>query len=288
MSFLAKILLLVFFIPSLALAQTLPKVKATVDLDVKRDYDAFLKGRDPLTITDFSGEHSRRDVVELIILQQALHLGGYPAQVEWVLTQGYNHSIQLVATGFATVRGTPAWGNDAYRTSDEVFISQSLINIGDFIVGLYTSPANTKALSSKTERDVKSLTAIANRQWFVDWRTLKRLDFAEVKSVRPWPRMVKHVSELKGDFTLAPFQSTPDMSLIVEGKKLIPIPNFKIALDDTRHWIVTKNHPDGHAIFKALSKGLQELLDSGAYAQAYRESGFMNERVAHWQTLKVN
>ncbi len=45
--------------------------------DVYDDYSRFLNGRKPIEVKDFSGAYIRRDVVDMIIAQQALNIGGY-------------------------------------------------------------------------------------------------------------------------------------------------------------------------------------------------------------------
>jgi hypothetical protein len=45
--------------------------------DVYEDYLRFLNGRSVLTIDDFRGATMRRDVADMVLLQQALALGGF-------------------------------------------------------------------------------------------------------------------------------------------------------------------------------------------------------------------
>ena len=45
--------------------------------DVYKDYLQFVDGRDVVNINSFSGNNIRRDVVDMIIAQQALKLGGF-------------------------------------------------------------------------------------------------------------------------------------------------------------------------------------------------------------------
>ena len=55
--------------PGAAADRPLP---ALIPDDVLLDYQRFLAGRDPLAIVDFGGLHARRDVIEVLLLQQAL------------------------------------------------------------------------------------------------------------------------------------------------------------------------------------------------------------------------
>ena len=57
-------------LPGWAMAE--PLLPALIPDDVLRDYQAFLAGRDPVAITDYGGPLSRRDVVEVVLIHQAL------------------------------------------------------------------------------------------------------------------------------------------------------------------------------------------------------------------------
>lgn len=63
-----QLICLLFFLP----AAFADPVTVLVPPDVWKDYQTLVNGRDPLTITEFSGPGRRRDVVEVILLQQAL------------------------------------------------------------------------------------------------------------------------------------------------------------------------------------------------------------------------
>ncbi|NTS78222.1 hypothetical protein HR060_15325 [Catenovulum sp. SM1970] len=258
---------------------------ATIDVDVQHDYQSFLSGRDPLTIKDFSGDYSRRDVAEIILMQQALSIGGLKQKLDFKVVQGYDHSLQLVTAAVAVIRGSPLWGADASRYPEQLYISQNLVKPGEFNVGAYTRKANTIALGSNDYASLTQLTAVSSRSWVIDWRTLKRMKMHQVIDVQTWPKMVEYVATGKADFTLAPFQSTPDMSLTVGDHTLIPIPNVKVALYGSRHWIVSKQHPKGEAVFKALRQGIAELLEADTINRAYQESGFYHQKTLDWPSI---
>lgn len=91
----------------------------------------------------------------------------------------------------------------------------------------------------------------------------------------------------RADITLAPFQSTPDMSIKVGATMLYPIIGIKIAFAGSRHWPVSRKHPEGKAFYEALERGLTELESKGTIQQAYRECGVFHPEVEHWALLKA-
>ena len=73
--FVLNLFILSGLLPCFALGKN--QVQMFLRDDVYQDYTTFLAGRDPLEIKSFSGHKIRRDVVDMIIAQQALKLGGF-------------------------------------------------------------------------------------------------------------------------------------------------------------------------------------------------------------------
>ena len=83
---LIRLILFLCLIHSGALAMTIDII---VPGDVLQDYREFVAGNDVHTITQFTGKKTRRDVVELVLIQQAL-----PIQPQTLLqfqTMQYHH-----------------------------------------------------------------------------------------------------------------------------------------------------------------------------------------------------
>ncbi|HEX6592569.1 MAG TPA: hypothetical protein VF050_11265, partial [Moraxellaceae bacterium] len=75
-----------FLLTGHAAAEKLPVLRIAVAGDVYSDYKAFVGKRDPLRINTFNGAHARRDVVEVVLLQQALRRGGLQRPLHFLLT----------------------------------------------------------------------------------------------------------------------------------------------------------------------------------------------------------
>lgn len=251
-------------------------------IDIHADYKVFLNGQDPLTIEDFSGEKSRRDVVEVILIQQALHLGGYGRPIKLRREKFYNRVITLLKLGEAATGASTIWNIDADNTL--FYISEPIIRKGEFVAGLYTNQEKAKNFIPTTE-NILSLKAVSNELWQVDWLALKALGIDKLYSSSEWPSMVRMVWFGRVDVTLAPFQSNKDMSITIDEMTLLPLDGIKVALPGTRHWLVSKVHPHGKELFAALSKGIKVLRSRGTIEKAYSESGFFDRRVKSWQLI---
>jgi len=260
-------------------------LKVLVPPDVLSDYTAFLDGRDPLAVTDYSGLHSRRDVVECVLFQQALALGGLDARVSMEPVASYSRTTLELKSGEALAGATSIWRRDLVRIDDDIFISPPLIRNGEFEAGLYASPDNERAMAARTLADVRRLTAVCNPQWTTDWELLTRLGPGCILNAHCWRVMVRMASQGRADFLLAPFQPTPGMRLYAFDATLAPIPGLKVRLAGSRHFAVSRRHPQGERVFRALTAGIARMREAGTIVRAYTESGFFNRDTRDWAVL---
>ena len=252
--------------------------------DVKRDYDIFLAGRDPITISDYSGLGSRRDVVEVLLIQQALALGGMTDPIRFIVASSHARIIKQVHSGTAVMTGNSIW-YDLLNDRDLLYVSEAIIENGQFEAGLYTILENQQALDAKSLEDVRTLTAVSSKAWLIDWQTLNSMEMGSLINTVKWSSMVKMVAKGRADFLLAPFQPSNDMSFTPEGIHLVPVPDIKIGLQGTRHFAVSKRHPKGKEVIKALDAGILLLKEQGLVNKAYTDSGFFNNRVKDWKRI---
>ena len=257
--------------------------------DVFNDYQRFIGQRDPLTLTQYTGPSSRRDVVELVLVQQALKAGGnnYPIKIVKVdnTSDSYSRFIKEITSGSATIGGNSAWLIDLKQIADKVYISEPTIRQGEFEAGLYTTADNADARLSKTLAEIQKLTAVVAESWKPDVATLESLKFANTLKTQSWDSMVGMLAKKRADVLLAPFQPTPDLSLEANGKKLVPILNVKVGLQGSRHFFVSKASPIGAEVAKSLDTGLAKLRERVLIEKAYRDSGFFNQATRNWNRL---
>lgn len=253
--------------------------------DVYIDYQKFLRGRDLATVDYYGGVGARRDVIEVVLLQQALQLGGFKDPLELRDEQNYLRTLRQIADGELISSGASVWYSDVLNLPDLFHITQPLIDEGEFIVGFYTSPSNEKALAAKSLDDLRQLRAVSSVQWYADVATLKQLKIDNLYFTTDWIHMVRMVSAQRADFTLAPFQPSPDMKIELNGMELVPIEGLKVAITGTRHWPVSRRHPRGQEFYDALQKGITLMKQRGIIRKAYEESGFFHPEVGAWHLI---
>jgi hypothetical protein len=264
-------LILSSFLPVLAAQDS---VLIYIRDDVFTDYQEFVAGRDVTAINKFSGKKIRRDVVDMIIAQQALKLGGFKYKFTYAPGKVNFRNTQMLQNGELLLSFDSYWKKDATPLSESIYISDEVIRNGEYVAGIYTSPKNKKTLAVKKLADLRKLTAVSTPKWRTDWQTLQELSLKDIVAQDSWLSMVRMVNLQWIDFILMPFNSTPDKSFTMDKIHLVPVEGIAIALRDSRHFVISKLHPKGAETFQAINKGLRILREKGIISRAYEQAGF--------------
>lgn len=254
--------LITFLIPLLFIQSSLfsPLTKADDILifirdDVYQDYMTFLNGRDVHTIKDFSGKNIRRDVVDMIIAQQALKIGGFKHNFKYAAGKINFRNTKMLASGRLLISFDSYWLADAQALNDSVYTSDPVIRQGEYIAGIYTSPSNSAVLAITELDDLQKFTAVSTPKWRTDWQTLKLLSLKELIQEDEWLSQARMVNLGWIDFLLMPFNSTPDQSFTMDKIHLVPVKGVAIELKDSRHFVISTKHPTEKSPLKPLISG---------------------------------
>lgn len=242
--------------------------------DVYIDYLKFVADRDVSLINNFSGKNIRRDVVDMIIAQQALKLGGFKHRFRYAPGKVNFRNTKMLQNGQLLISFDSYWRQDALPLANEVYISDEVIRNGEYVAGIYTSPQNSKTLAVKRLSDLTELTAVSTPKWRTDWQTLQKLPLKDLTQDDSWLSMVRMVNIQWIDFILMPFNSTLDQSFIMDKIHLVPVKNIGVVLKDSRHFVISKSHPNGQEAYIAINKGLKILRQQNAIVKAYQQAGF--------------
>ena len=177
--------------------------------DIHRDYLQFLANRPVSDLTYYGGDYARRDVIELVLMQQALQLGGFNKPLEFVDEENYFRSIRNLSDGKTLIIAGTLWHQDLIEQEDNLHISEPIVKEGQFIVGLYTSPNNQRALSSTSLAQLTILKVATSRQWKPDLETLQHLGFDNFMYTPNWINIARMLNAGRVDLALAPVASTP-------------------------------------------------------------------------------
>ncbi|AIY67210.1 hypothetical protein [Pseudoalteromonas piratica] len=264
-------------------------VDITVETDIYFYAKEIIDKQPILEITDYSGKNAQRDVVEFILVQQALLLGGADIKFNFIYGNYDARNLKLLNEGLLLLSFDSLWLSATEQYQDNLYISEPVIAKGEYFAGIFTAESNLKRFSNNTF-SINDLSMVSSKDWHVDWITLQALMPKKLIHESDWIVMAKMVSRGWVDGMLAPFKKQKNFSYIGPDYKIVAIPNVKVALEDSRHFVVSKNHPLGKETFEALQRGLKILRQRGLIEKAYRQAGFINDDVSNWRTIspKVN
>lgn len=279
--------LLLVFLSSYAGAQSTLVVDIISSENFSQRYDEFLAGRSVLDVKEFypSTKGSHIEIIEMVLLQQALHLGGEHREVVFNPKPSVNviEFSDLIA-GDSLILARSTWHEDMLDYKGSLYISEPIVEFGEYEAGFYVTKRNIALHDMPAER-LNQLTVVANPRWKVDWRALNNTNINIVSFIGPWETMLEMVETEIVDAMLVNFSVSESLLLSFEGREYVPINELKLFLPDSRHFVVSKRHPDGKQVFTALNKGLRILKQRGILRKALIQSGFINKKVKDWETV---
>jgi ABC-type amino acid transport substrate-binding protein len=249
----------------------------------KDKLDRFLRDRTWSEVSSYAGLDSG-GLVEQALFRRAIVLGGLDARFIDFIVPNSARARESIRSGMIVGGGPAVWQSYCLENAEHVLQSDVLIPDGQFEKGLYALPQKLPKI--RKVADLRKLTVVSTQSWQVDWNTLEHFAFAKRLSVPTKDQQFKMVQSGWADVLLHDFANTPDMGVEIKGVRLLPAPGVKIALAGSRHFIISKKHPDGQKVFKALQKGLKIMQKNGEIERAFMESGFYNQTARNWLLLK--
>lgn len=244
-------------------------------------YHAFVSenGGNPLTIDNFVSSYSNRVIVDMVLLQQAIQLGGMDVQLDFYGLPNPVRAQADVKEGKAVALAFETWADDF---DDTVYMSDVIIDDGDFwkvVVVRFDKRDLLKKV--KNIDDWKDLTAITGHKWQIDQKTLEDIGVKKIYLAYRYDLQLLMLQEGRVDLGLYEYSSI--MKNMPEN--LMVVPDIKVGLRGTRHFMVSKLHPIGHSVFKALQNGIGILKERGVFRKAYSECGFFAGDIKSWDRI---
>ncbi|ALO44406.1 type 2 periplasmic-binding domain-containing protein [Pseudoalteromonas phenolica] len=255
--------------------------------DIKQLYFEFLGNRHILDINDYSSLKASRDVVEHALLVKAIRLGGFKLPINYIQVDHPPRRIKLMKQGVIHLSATPLWSNEIKQFEHKLHISSAVLEAGRAEAGLYTHSDNVDVLSVKQPAELVKLIAVSNQNWQHDWKILKQLNFNGMYHTGKYTTMLDMLYKKRADVMLGPFHNSDDLSFKHNGQTYLPIKNLKVIMPDSRHFPVARFTAQSQPLIKALEKGLSMLKEKGEIEKAYRQSGYVNDKVSSWQVINT-
>ncbi len=176
------------------------------------------------------------------------------------------------------------WMQTSADYQGSLYISEPVIEFGEFEAGLYFN-AQLPHLEHTSYSELKKLKVVSNPRWNADWRALSNSPMVVQNFIGPWENMLAMVNANIVDVMLINFSLIRDLDLIFKGNLYRPIHGLKVVLPDSRHFVVSKRHPKGEVVFKALQKGLRIMREQGRIKRLYQQAGVFNQLVRDWKVV---
>ncbi|CAH9057589.1 hypothetical protein PSECIP111951_01699 [Pseudoalteromonas holothuriae] len=277
------ILILLFTLYSTAVNAT--EVSITIEKDIYHYAQIILGDQSVHDIKDFNHPLCQRDVVEFVLIQKALKLGGIDLKFNFHLGNYDARNIKLLINGLLLVGFDTIWLQTAKKYSSKLYISDPIIRKGEYVAGVYTKKNNLKAMKDKIDSGLSKVTFVSSSAWHADWHTLKALKPKSLVDESDWIVMAKMVSRGWVDAMLVPFNNQIPFQYSGNGYSIEAINGIKVPLQDSRHFAVSRSHPLAEQTFLALQSGIKKLRAQGFIEQAYRQCGFFNDTVNDWRAI---
>lgn len=268
--------------PSISIAEPI-EISIGVSLDFASDIvQAMEQHPNACAQDDFFPADWHRTMLEFFIVCRAIRIGGLEATYSFANYPNSARTIAEMKKGSFMIMVDLPWGK--YTLDENLYQSIAVLQVGDFVKGIYTRPDHTALLNVKTLEELRNFNAVSNKTWFYDWTALERMGVEKI-SVPKYVQMGRMVEAGKADFFLDEFSVEDDLSQYVNGVKFVPVPGLKIGLPGSRHVVVSKRFPQSKQVFDAIQSGLKNLYDRGLIKQGYHAIGFFNPLVEDWDIL---
>lgn len=264
-------------------------IKIGVNPTIIKHFKEWTKEVNVYKIDDFSGHSTFRAVPELILMHQAFEKGGlknYKIQ----LIEMPNYARALAQANYYSKKkeiylpGESIWES---QIDEKLFYATDpIVRSKQFEQGIFTLPENEEVLKIKTKDELIQFPATTQKTWSLDVAIhkelgTKRLEYtSQIKSMY----LMLKKNRVKWLFWTFP-QGDPLKGHIMHGVKVVPVPNIKIGMPESRSWLLPKSAPHTREIFEALQRGIRQLRRDGKIERAFYESGFLNENTKSWKVI---
>lgn len=187
----------------------------------------------------------------------------------------------MVKSGKVVMLANEIWQTDF---DSSLYKSSVIFKSGDFLKVIFGRKDNERLMAVKNLHDLKGLSAITGHDWTIDITTLNNMGILQLHTVANYDLQLKMVKARRVDFGLLELSSLEN-----SGKKLDEdlgiLPGILIGLKGTRHFMVSKLHPDGKRVFQGLEKGIKILQAQGVIKKAMDQAGVYNDQIAGWKKI---
>ena len=242
----------------------------------------------PLSDQKLPPEIKTRCIASLMILKNALKLGGIDAQLNFIQAPNVRREEDGLLKGYAVVSShlfnLSSIGQPKYK--DKIYVSDPVINDGEFEKGVFCLPSNHKVMNVRTIEELKKAgKPLIGIHWANECQTLNSMGIEAIEKGPTIDCLFRMIKAGRADWIPLGFHNSKDLSVTRSGITLVPVKGIKFSLTESRHFIVSKEHADGEKIFAALQKGIKIMREKGVIKKLLTQGGFYCRATKGWTIL---
>ena len=191
--------------------------------------------------------------------------------------------MKMVESGAVNTLVPSNWRGDIIST--KVLRSSAVIKKGQFEKGVYVHEHHPLLQRGGDEIDFRKYMGVSVKNWKLDWEQLSMLTDNRI-DIGHLPAIYGMLANGRADFTFLEFTPSKNMeSVHAKGVRLLPVKGVKIQLNDSRHFVVSKQFESSKGYLTLLDKGLIELVKRNEIEAIYQSAGVLLSETKDWKVL---
>ncbi|WP_415717355.1 hypothetical protein [Maridesulfovibrio sp.] len=242
----------------------------------------------PIKTKQIPAEIETRCQASIMLMKNALMLGGINPQITFLATPNSRREREEVIKGYAVISAHLFNESAIMRPefSDKIYISDPVLEDGYYEKGIFCLPCNHRVLNARNLNELKSAgLPLIGIHWHNDDTTLTEMGIEQIAKGPTTDSLFRMIKAGRADWIPLGFHNSKDLSVSQAGITLVPVKGIKISLRESRHYIVSKNHPAGAKVFQALQKGIKIMRKQGMIKKLLANGGFHCPITKKWKVL---
>lgn len=252
--------------------------------EVLSDYKSLVGDRSPTNIRDFRGKGSRREVVEVILLLQALDAGNYSREIRLRTSPSEAQSMRLLAAGQANLLGTTQWKQALEKFQSRIEPSFTAFRSGEYQFGLYGCKGQLRGATP----NFATISVVADKHKTVVWSALQQAGFKSLTDFGTREARAKMVCLARVQATVAEFPSSSSLDISRGGYTLAPFEGVKLVVDASRHYAISTSATGHDAVSLAVNRGLKTIRRKGVMRRALLQFGMHHPKTDGWREITLD
>ncbi len=262
-----------------------------------QNYKQLINDKPCIDVNHYLQKPVYRGSLELLIICKALTLGGIKPHFIFKTVPNYSRALLETQKGHVAIMGESVWLKNIDTT--KLWQTAPIFKSGEYIKGFYTTHSQLAFIESQIKKSqltkkptlnvIQTLTVASSNNWVFDWQLLNALDLTviNVPTTQSMCEMIKH-NRANVILTDLMMSGSKDILYHCADTVFYPVKGVKITFKQTRHFVVSKQHPTSVVVHQALQTGLAQLRAQGDLAKMFFPETANAALVNNWEDLGTN